>query len=158
MARYTHPPPLPIATTRSTAHSLTGAHHHSTTLTYDTVVHAPRHALMHTTPLTLRTPRWYVVLGPVHAVPLTYAACCMRSTGRGVVPCATMNECKCEWAERPLGRLHGIDMGQGMVRITTHPRCPVHSLCRHYTAQVRAGRSNGRWLWCPVHERKPCPV
>ena len=66
-------------------------------------------------------------------------------------------DCKCQFEERSLGRLNGISMGVGLVRISTHPRCPAHALCRHYTEQARAQRDNGPWLWCPVHKRKVCP-
>jgi hypothetical protein len=57
-----------------------------------------------------------------------------------------------------LGRLHGIDMGKGRVRLSTHPRCPVHALCLHYTKQVRAEQSNGSYLYCNVHATKDCPA
>jgi hypothetical protein len=36
--------------------------------------------------------------------------------------------CKCDHAYQGLGRLHGIDMGKGWVRTTTHPECPHHGL------------------------------
>lgn len=34
--------------------------------------------------------------------------------------------CKCDHAIRSLGRVDGINMGKGWVRITTHPYCPQH--------------------------------
>lgn len=40
--------------------------------------------------------------------------------------CARHLDCKCDYAWRGLGRLHGINMGNGWVRITTHPDCPTH--------------------------------
>ncbi len=36
--------------------------------------------------------------------------------------------CKCQYAWRSMGRLHGIGMGKGWVRITTHPNCPEHGI------------------------------
>lgn len=65
--------------------------------------------------------------------------------------------CLCDYALRPLGILHGVNMGMGRVRITTHPQCPAHSLCRHFTKDARAERRYGEWLWCPVHKKKDCP-
>lgn len=65
--------------------------------------------------------------------------------------------CKCDHEERALGVQDGINMGRGIVRIGTHPRCPVHALCQHYTTEVRTQRSNGSWLWCPVHAKQDCP-
>lgn len=35
-------------------------------------------------------------------------------------------ECRCEFEYKPLGRLHGTDMGKGWVRTTTHPYCVHH--------------------------------
>lgn len=35
-------------------------------------------------------------------------------------------KCRCDFAYKGLGRLHGVDMGKGWVRITTHPDCPHH--------------------------------
>lgn len=64
--------------------------------------------------------------------------------------------CKCDYSYIGLGRLHGMDMGKGWVRITTHPACPHHSLCQGYTADVRAKRWNGKHLYCPVHRTKGC--
>lgn len=65
-------------------------------------------------------------------------------------------DCLCDFSWIGMGRLHGIDMGKGWVRITTHPKCPQHALCRGYTAGVRAKRDNGRYLNCPVHRTKNC--
>lgn len=77
----------------------------------------------------------------------------------GVVPTRKPfdDRCRCDFDYRSLGKLHGINMGKGWVRITTHPKCPVHSLCRHFTKQVRAEASNGRYLYCNVHATKDCP-
>lgn len=65
-------------------------------------------------------------------------------------------QCKCEHAIQSLGVLYKINMGKGWVRTTTHPECPEHALCQGYTAEVRAGRRNGRWLNCCVHGTKDC--
>ena len=65
--------------------------------------------------------------------------------------------CLCAFEVRSLGVLADIHMGHAPVRIGTHPRCPVHALCQHYTKQVRAERSNGAWLYCNVHRTKDCP-
>ena len=48
--------------------------------------------------------------------------------------------CLCDHAERPLGKLHGINMGKGVVRITTHDDCPIHGL----EAQAHFDK-HGRW-------------
>lgn len=67
------------------------------------------------------------------------------------------DECLCEFDFRSLGKLHGISMGQGRVRTATHPKCPVHSLCQHYTRQIRDAARNGRYLYCNVHAKRDCP-
>lgn len=64
--------------------------------------------------------------------------------------------CKCELEIRSMGRLHGVNMGEGWVRITTHPECPVHALCQGYTKARRAQTERGRYLYCPVHRTKDC--
>lgn len=51
-----------------------------------------------------------------------------------------MANCLCEHAERPLGKLHGINMGRGRVRITTHPDCPYHG-----TKAQAFFDKHGRW-------------
>ena len=66
-------------------------------------------------------------------------------------------DCKCSHDVVSLGFQDGINMGRGRVRTGTHPHCPVHALCQHYTKDARAERSNGRWLWCNVHGSKDCP-
>ena len=43
--------------------------------------------------------------------------------------------CTCEYGVRPLGRLHGINMGKGLVRLTDAPDCP------HHARPARRGRS-----------------
>lgn len=35
--------------------------------------------------------------------------------------------CTCEFAMRPLGRLHGVNMGRGPVRLRTAQDCPTHN-------------------------------
>ena len=66
--------------------------------------------------------------------------------------------CKgCTHGVRPLGRLHGIDMGSGRVRLTTHPDCPRHSLCREFTAAFRDGLPSWAKPYCPQHPKRPCP-
>ena len=67
------------------------------------------------------------------------------------------DRCKCDHGYLSLGKMHGINMGKGWVRTGTHPLCPVHALCQHYTKAVRAERWNGRWLYCNVHKTKDCP-
>ena len=67
-------------------------------------------------------------------------------------------DCKCEHDILSLGIWDGVNMGKGRVRTTTHPLCPVHALCLHYTKSARAARSNGRWLWCNVHGKGDCPA
>jgi hypothetical protein len=36
-------------------------------------------------------------------------------------------ECPCPKGEQPLGRLYGISMGRGVVRLTTTSDCPIHN-------------------------------
>ncbi len=73
-------------------------------------------------------------------------------------------ECLCLRGERPLGRLYGISMGRGVVRLTTAPDCPIHnehayidsgktrepgepcSLCRTYEESP-----DHRYCKCPCH-------
>lgn len=52
-------------------------------------------------------------------------------------------DCKCEHAKRPLGRLHGVNMGKGWVRITTHPDCRYHGTAAE---KERAKRTKQRRL------------
>ena len=35
-------------------------------------------------------------------------------------------DCSCPHAVRNLGRLHGVSMGKGWVRLTDDPSCPLH--------------------------------
>lgn len=65
--------------------------------------------------------------------------------------------CTCRWSEGSYGRLDGVDMGRGPVRLTTTPGCPVHAACQRYTAENRAIVRDGRWLYCPVHGTTDCP-
>jgi len=48
--------------------------------------------------------------------------------------------CRCDHAIRPLGVLHDLQMGEGWVRITTHPDCPWHG-----TKAQRIFKQTGRW-------------
>lgn len=48
--------------------------------------------------------------------------------------------CRCESAGVSLGRLHGIGMGKGWVRTTTHPNCYHHG-----TAAQKTFKDTGRW-------------
>ena len=48
--------------------------------------------------------------------------------------------CRCDHAIRPLGVLHDLQMGDGWVRITTHPDCPWHG-----TKAQRIFKQTGRW-------------
>lgn len=67
------------------------------------------------------------------------------------------DDCTCRHGERPLGRLHGIDMGRGIVRLGTTPNCPRHDACRGFTKEYRVARPWWSDPWCPKHPRKPCP-
>lgn len=65
--------------------------------------------------------------------------------------------CTCPQAMRPLGRLEGISMGQGMVRLHTTKGCPTHDTCRGFTAAYRKDWGpEGCWLQCPIHGSKDC--
>lgn len=67
-----------------------------------------------------------------------------------------MNGCTCPHEEQNLGRLHGVSMGRGTVRMSTTPGCPVHDACQGYTAEIRKGQRWGAY-WCPIHEVRDCP-
>lgn len=70
-------------------------------------------------------------------------------------------DCKCDYAVRSLGRVDGINMGKGWVRMTTHPACPEHALCQGYTKASEAAYTRDHpWSigrWCPVHKNRGCP-
>lgn len=68
--------------------------------------------------------------------------------------------CRCDSAWKSLGRLHGVDMGKGWVRMNTHPDCLHHAKCRGFTDTIRAKGPSwwGRHLYCPVHKTKNCPM
>lgn len=36
------------------------------------------------------------------------------------------DRCTCDYAYKGLGRLYGVSMGKGWVRMTTEPGCPHH--------------------------------
>jgi hypothetical protein len=40
------------------------------------------------------------------------------------------DRCTCEYAYKSLGRLYGVGMGSGWVRLTTEPGCPHHGTAR----------------------------
>lgn len=65
--------------------------------------------------------------------------------------------CTCPHEEQSLGRLDGISMGRGIVRLSTTPDCPIHDACQRYTAENRRIISNGAWLYCPIHRTRDCP-
>ena len=65
--------------------------------------------------------------------------------------------CTCPHGERSLGRLHGVYMGRGMVRLATTPGCPEHDSCRGFTNAYRAGLPRWSNPWCPIHRNSPCP-
>lgn len=65
--------------------------------------------------------------------------------------------CTCPHEERSLGRLHGVDMGRGIVRTGLTKGCPVHDTCQGYTRAVRSGRPAWSDPWCPIHGRRDCP-
>ena len=71
------------------------------------------------------------------------------------------NLCKCDHAWKGTGSPHGMQMGKGWVRMTTHPKCPVHALCQGYTRAIEAAyKKDHPWSigrWCPVHKNKGCP-
>lgn len=67
--------------------------------------------------------------------------------------------CTCRHAEASLGRLHGVSMGRGIVRIGTTPGCLEHDTCRGFTTALRAQYQSGRLLFCPKHPKcgAACP-
>lgn len=66
-------------------------------------------------------------------------------------------ECVCPHDERPLGRLYGVNMGRGMVRLSTTKGCPEHDSCHGFTKADRAARPSWSNPWCPIHETRNCP-
>lgn len=64
------------------------------------------------------------------------------------------DRCTCPHGIRALGRLHGVDMGRGRVRLSTAKDCPVHDSCHGYTPAVRVTMRHAQ---CPVHGLKNCP-
>lgn len=48
--------------------------------------------------------------------------------------------CRCEHAYKGMGKLHGMNMGKGWVRLTTHPDCYHHG-----TKAQRIYKETGRW-------------
>lgn len=78
-----------------------------------------------------------------------------RSTAREPAPCI------CPTAVRSLGRLHGVSMGRGTVRLATTAGCLEHDACHGWTQRRRAAYASTRpWSvgpWCPLHGGKDCP-
>jgi len=70
---------------------------------------------------------------------------------------AAQRTCTCPHGERNLGRLHGVSMGRGIVRLDTTPGCPEHDTCHGYTAAFRAVNERGSAYWCPIHAARNCP-
>jgi hypothetical protein len=69
-----------------------------------------------------------------------------------------MNRCTCRHGVRPLGRLHGFDMGVCLQRLSTTPKCPVHDSCRGYTKAYRESLLPDRLgPCCPIHPKAACP-
>ena len=70
--------------------------------------------------------------------------------------------CTCPHGERALGVLYHINMGRGIVRLSTTKDCPEHDTCHQWTKANRARYRVGReaWTigpWCPIHETRNCP-
>ncbi len=65
--------------------------------------------------------------------------------------------CTCPHGEQSLGRLYGVSMGRGTVRLDTTKDCPEHDSCHGWTAKARAGRPSWSNPWCPIHEGRDCP-
>lgn len=53
-----------------------------------------------------------------------------ESLRRWKVHCDGDDRCTCEHAWKSLGRLYGVSMGKGWVRLTTDPDCPHHGTAR----------------------------
>lgn len=45
---------------------------------------------------------------------------------------AGLKDCICPWGIRSLGKLYGISMGRGWVRLDTTPGCPHHNEIKRY--------------------------
>lgn len=68
--------------------------------------------------------------------------------------------CTCPHGERSLGVLNRINMGRGVVRLSTTRGCPVHDACHGWTRAARiARRVEAPWSdpYCPVHATRDCP-
>lgn len=73
-------------------------------------------------------------------------------------PVRERKPCTCRHAEASLGRLHGVSMGRGTVRIGTTPGCPEHDTCRGFTKGYRAEQPSWSNPWRPKHPKTPCPA
>lgn len=67
-------------------------------------------------------------------------------------------ECEgCTYGIRPLGRLYGVNMGKGRVRLTTGKGCPEHDSCHGWTKMRRAAQPEWSNPYCPIHATRNCP-
>lgn len=78
-------------------------------------------------------------------------------TPASVVDNRSKRECICPHSERPLGRLHGISMGRGIVRLSTTAGCPEHDSCHGWTKARRAQQPEWSKPYCPIHGTRNCP-
>ena len=69
----------------------------------------------------------------------------------------TPDDCTCPHEIRSYGRLYGIGMGRGPVRLSTTKGCPVHDACHRWTVEARKGRPPWSNPFCPVHGIRDCP-
>lgn len=76
----------------------------------------------------------------------------------GVMSERACKPCTCPHGERPLGMLHGVNMGRGTVRLSTTPGCPEHTSCHGWTKERRAERPEWSTPYCPVHRTANCPA
>ncbi len=68
-----------------------------------------------------------------------------------------MRECTCPHGERSLGRLDRVNMGRGIVRLSTTKGCPDHDSCHGWTKERRASQPTWSNPWCPIHATRNCP-
>jgi len=65
--------------------------------------------------------------------------------------------CSCPHGIRSLGRLDRVNMGQGLVRLSTTKGCPEHDSCHGWTKAKRAAQPSWSDPWCPLHGGRDCP-
>jgi hypothetical protein len=124
---------------------------------------APTHERAHQAPdLSLARAQVHRNLGRLALHTLSAAVDTMSghtpSDGRQL--CTHLHKCEhciCEWGIRSLGRLYNVNMGKGLVRLSTTKDCPVHDSCRRYTKEVRAARPSWSNPYCPKHKTRDCP-